>query len=1337
MSTNFLNRRMDLIHSVVDDINYLTMDTSYPVKLAGLVIKLFTATQNYNKQQFVICNSDKEEILTISTDKIYDFAGRVINDSIGIEEAYKSEEDVYIKDDYVMVIIDFNDKNIHLCSQSNFKMFITAGVDDFCNFKLFDITGDTEVEGFDYPINVDEFDNAYNFEQKKVGHHSFLRHDKDDVVYQVPELLGTGDDAERSMIPVANVENININKLNVSISQLTFPFINIPSGDCGLDNVSSIMSYYTINGSVNDKFIEEYCFTYDEILNLGLVKNLTDIYNNQIMTEINMIPEDKKNNYVYVVRANCYNNSYDRKYLEDTVIITAIDKDTKSFCNYMIYSNNGIYCGNSNVSIPIKNLEAYNLIGNWWSSDSNNGFYFYIFKTDFGTDIFSAGIQITRGNNSKLITNTYDGTYSTENISGTYYIDYVNNKSSILSYTNDEAICKRIFNSLASMRQIDRIIKFFANGDDEYYEYFICHCLSPSFSAMIGLFTLSYYDPDTKTYDSCDDNNPSSPICVVGLYPQLFDRALFYPNSSGSGYEDTNIHNFTSFHNDIVPDVIDGTNRTKYKYSRYNATVMSSYYDTALVYELIDRNCTSGYYKEHDDNYLKVNITNITDEDSKKFKYIANRSLNPKSYSNFVIKRNKTGDIDDLLMCDMVSVIMPNCINTPYKGNELGLEYNNAELLLHNFVVNKEIKLASQHIEISSDNKLKFHPNGINDSEKVYDLYFIQNNGSNEFSYVQADNNFKSSNGSDQEGLCYLYYIDESSEYKYIHRLKYFYDKNSTESGIPKFDYFTNSILFAKNDKDGNITIEKLRGSRNSTHIFIRAFLNQYMAAYNINDSAALSAFSSFRNGDNWYEILIQVIKAYHFFPYNISNASEDKKQTIVNFFSTSFSKTNTAQLTIGIDEMVSYPAKINNRFMNDGTGYRLKDMLNNDKILLYQNSAVPYVSDIKDANGSYIYSIRNYVNFIKNHKVNEYFNTIPFKYLNGIGIRDEYYKDTSIYDFYNYILTRDLSKPIANTTYSKVNADRAFFKKKIIERINNKIFHADDEGNYHYYFIDSNNNEFSLTVKDDNGMTLNANIDTHNIFGFNESGLMDSNNNNITENYTNVEKVNMNVVNTGLKKIYTISMSDDLYNTSMLPVSGSSDSIDADTLNWNDLLLALNNDKNINILSESLMRIKTELNDYIVDNAQNINDTVSITDNNNTKDNANSHDDVFDKYPEYYKEKNAEFDEKHNVYKFNYGYGFNNNDIRISNNRGVIVLVSDGGVVRRDKHGSVDDPTKFTYSYDSPTKIYPKRMYVSKDGLLCTKEYYDAEITNNSDTIITIRKLEERIAALEERLGI
>ena len=66
MSTNFLNRRMDLLHSVSTNTNYLTMDTSYPVKIAGKILKLFTAANTFNTNNWTLQNTENKPILTFS-----------------------------------------------------------------------------------------------------------------------------------------------------------------------------------------------------------------------------------------------------------------------------------------------------------------------------------------------------------------------------------------------------------------------------------------------------------------------------------------------------------------------------------------------------------------------------------------------------------------------------------------------------------------------------------------------------------------------------------------------------------------------------------------------------------------------------------------------------------------------------------------------------------------------------------------------------------------------------------------------------------------------------------------------------------------------------------------------------------------------------------------------------------------------------------------------------------------------------------------------------------------------------------------------------------------------
>ena len=117
MSTDLLQRKMDLDHHFHTDgtnygLNTLTMDTSYPVKLSGMIVKVFKAKHTYvhtdksdnefsdDKIMFRIQNEKNETILEIPKKNVFDFAKNSFP---------TSEKQNYREDDYVLAIIDFND----------------------------------------------------------------------------------------------------------------------------------------------------------------------------------------------------------------------------------------------------------------------------------------------------------------------------------------------------------------------------------------------------------------------------------------------------------------------------------------------------------------------------------------------------------------------------------------------------------------------------------------------------------------------------------------------------------------------------------------------------------------------------------------------------------------------------------------------------------------------------------------------------------------------------------------------------------------------------------------------------------------------------------------------------------------------------------------------------------------------------------------------------------------------------------------------------------------------------------------------------------------------------
>ena len=169
--------------------------------------------------------------------------------------------------------------------------------------------------------------------------------------------------------------------------------------------------------------------------------------------------------------------------------------------------------------------------------------------------------------------------------------------------------------------------------------------------------------------------------------------------------------------------------------------------------------------------------------------------------------------------------------------------------------------------------------------------------------------------------------------------------------------------------------------------------------------------------------------------------------------------------------------------------------------------------------------------------------------------------------------------------------------------------------------------------------------------------------------------------------------------------------------------------------------------------NTQNINSDVSMADN-ITQADADAHDtnreggDEFSPSSSHYKEHDAVYDQEHNVYNFNYGYGFTDR-VREINNRGVIVFESKDFKTNQIRSQNIGEtPDDYKYQTVEGT-VYARRMYINNDGLLCTKEYFDNEAAEytpaggtepvypvNPTTVAALLKkieeLENRVVALE-----
>lgn len=1287
MSTDFLNRRMDLKHTSLSE-NYLTMDTSYPVKLAGKVMKIFIASSNFNTNKWILENSDKEIILTIESDNVYDFAGRAIDDSIGEGKAYPENTNVFKQDDYVMVIIDFDNKNLHLCSETNFSKFI-AGENIGGNLKMFIIDGNTKVEGFEYPIDTDIFDTAAKFESES-DKYSFVRSDVDKVVYEAP----SNQDGSRNMIPVANVDTININSLNVSVQNLIFPFINLNNTPSGFEDLNGIHSFRTIDGAVNDKFIQEFCFTESELLNLPFWNAEQQGY---FKSEYDNIIGDKSN-YYYVLNSNSNSNSIKSSEYDDTMVFTPINISSKKFSTFYNFSNNGIFVNDRPVGISLR-LQNPSLIGNWWGNDNQQGFYSYNYNSM-----------------TKLI--CIDGITAVD--SGRIQYPYnlfveKNRKSSDMGGANiargDSTWKDSVYNN-NEMLDVKRFVNFFAS-DNNYCEHIKRRILYLENDSVADY-------PTFRGYDSVLYNKSLKNIII--MYPETFENVLFDKDSDGNfSHNSETLHDFKSFYNSSVTDF----DRKQYTFGQYKLNNNNEI--DYMIYNLFDKNMTSGYIGAADINEFEtISISNIGNS-KLKFKSTASMLGNDGSYQ-FI-----TEDINgNKLMINIITRVNIINLNRPYESENK--DYNNAQFGIQDILIIRKIQFADEHIKFSNG-VYEIYPDGFD--KTGYPLLIARNKDDITMESVTLEVFKQSSNiGTNVTGMMYMYYIQDNK----IKRIKYFYKDNDSDSTsnnnyISKYDYFTTTEIadtsktYSRTDYGSYIT---------------RAFLNYYINKNNANIDEATDQLTKILQSDTPMRVITEVISAYKFYPVIVN----DTESYNVSYYSADVGYTNTCGLTTAVDCSRYYPASINDNRINNGNGFRLRDLID-DSYNIYQNHLAPHVSNTLK-NGQFIYNIKSYNDYIKSIKVSDVFYTEEFPYLNGIGIRDCYYKDKSVYEFYNYILTRNLAIDISNNesllTNTNFNAtNKVFFTKDEVKKVSNiKSIYNEEKGDYVKTFVDSNSNPIEIKSK----LSLNNNININTLFGINKSALVDSLGNDMSKEYSSEDVININKEQTGTKTVYNLSISDGDPNIPVVvSINGIMDDIEVDKLTWESLLIALNNNKSIDLLSKPLVQIKTDLNNCIRLTGQNINDTISI-DENITDEDANNHDSIYDKKetdsPEtaefkaqHYKEHNAEFDDKHNLYNFNYGYGFNENDKREINNRGVVVFVTEGANTICNRNGDTigGNPQRFTYDF-TECNIYPKRMYISKDGLLCTKEYYDRENATSSDSVTTIKELQKQIDELKNKIN-
>ncbi len=1409
MSTDFLNRRMDLTHAVVVDMsigsddNYyeLIMDTSYPVKLAGKVIKLFNAVDSYVAYYpWKLLNSEEEVILEVPYNKVYDFAGNVIHDCIGEGKIYETGSDVFTEHDYVMVIIDFDAQTLHLCSETNFKnFFLNTGKG---NIKLFDVTaGDEEtitVENMNIintsdSINVDKsiFENASNFEDKDKNTYALVRSDETNVLYEVPV---TGDNIH-SVVPVSDINAIDINALAMNLMNFIFPFTNPASNPAGFESVGNLYSLFEINGQFTDEFIEKYCYTKDEI------ESFRERCNNASGNSFNLFSKfdqtENKENYVYVLATDGFSLGSDNSECTSNHIFGVINKKTKKYAVTEINTVSNLINGKAG-DLPIsKNPDTGNLIGSWWAGDKfSPSMVMYVqSRNKRSPRLYVNTEEQTNGNNY-----TYSYKYMYDSYDGSQQINPENTKyrkEGFVIIGNNRPNDTQAY-ELNEYKHAKRFIEFFSNDDTEYADVIKRNALAPM--APNGF----RYPLWLNNYDGGELINAIAMNLVVE-FAEPFEHVLFDSDTNGYIHADQNIHNFTTFGDGNVTD------ETRTNYRQAYISCLNAERINALVYSLVDCDatgksyyCTTGLCNDNTSNLAKLD-TAVINGISHKLKFKSCMSITKDSHANLVTQ-SIDNNINNFMITPITRIICGSIDKawTGYDdskpdGNIYSEIYNNAQIKYQTFYIYKKINFANEKISFADGSSIQlayqdsistkqdlFIITKVTDSEKSNLASISGSDNAKKYIKVEPDSNkiiFKPATlGGDSypniykrdvtvlddqctpdNGVSYLYYFNEytdiySNKHNILYRVKYYY-KDTSNTFDNSFDYLSQPVEVCS-------LINGLIES-NTNNIYSKAFIGSLAYESGTTDFTTAVAnanavlTSAYPDSVEDYEnkrlvhIALAAVQYFKFYPYDIYNDlhvfRQDYNQEIaINWIGIN---TSTSGLTLGSDEFVCW------NLSPFSTDWALKNMLGND-VVLYQNSKAPHVSNTK-YDGNLVYTVETYNKYLKDNSISTLFEVKELEYLRGTGIRDDYlYKPNTrtpinLYQFYLNWYTRDLAMNPDISLKGNLNRQMCFIAKDAININDAKIEWTNVSGTEYRNIFKNKNTSEPIEIKyyGDNMSYVKCEINSNNILGFNQSVLNKYNKDSstaedITDKYIEKNPIFVNEIIAGNKKTYSIAMNsvnsyEELTNPSIYSIYGNSADMQVDKIDWNSLLVALNNNYKLDILTDSLISFKNQLNTFIYSNCININDSVEYSDSKDTENDILADSSIDPEYPDpfppgssWYKTKHGTYDSKHDIYTYYPGYGFNDiTQKRNNDERGVIVFVSDDSYVTRDKHGS-GDPDIWTYDSKYPN-VYPKRMYVSADGIVCTKDFYDlGSIFNDNNNSVDLHDLISRITALEEEVA-
>lgn len=1415
MSTNFLNRRMDLTHEIgggsisgtvigntviggttitLANTNYLTMDTSYPVKLAGKVLKIFTASGNWVDKQWVLRNSEKETILTVTADNVFDFAGRQINQNVGDGKAYSSASDVYKTNDYVVVIIDFDNEKFLMCSETNFTKFITG--DDVGNLKMFVIDGNTPIDGFDFPIDTSIFADAVAFENES-GKYALVKNTDDEVVYEKPTINVNDDVTNRDRIPVAKVDNMDINCLNTSVQTLLYPTITHDSD--WVDNgsilyINKLQSYMIVNGQFNSKFVNDFCYTNTELEASAFFNNLPD----EAKSIYNSITN--KSDFYYVLHSIDKTSFSSEEYVSSLKFIP-IRKSDMTFATYFELPNHGFMVKGQSVDLPIYRTNG--ILRNYVGCDNDELLGYLVYHHKSCIEGGNLNQKIFDGNIYNYYMFRNDKHYEIDDDNSNIYYSMIIPISHQFRLNDNTGIEYDILmNNVSNSSVITNFIELFGKGYNNI-----------SGTRKINLKKMCFYWVESTNYHAhcfkqVVNNNTEiciSPILNVVEYPGIYD-----PSAESI---------------QLIPYYYD------------SPILNNNFRDVQIVYNLFNHPDISGYIKSDtvsSNTYKDVN-TNLHDKSYKfhqlsQVKYEATHSLsyNQDDYLCY--------NSDYSVMRTIINIMSIAHINDNTTENDFIADIRNSQLIAYKYINLAKYTYEQNHdddtpLYITSNGTLMLYNNNkynqlytvvpVNEAIDITDdkSYFKAYGILYHMEEVNIHTNFKKAteNISESEYVYHQYMYYFNSYDGSIHRVKYYYREqfasNSTASIDDNYDYFTDNIVMSNIYcyDDGTLLIKaKPVGYDYSecianidtdiNRIYTKAFLNYYCNTNNtkVNDAALQYLYTLLQDNTYWMLICLTVDTIYKISPSTYINNGKN----VLVYEGECLSATSTYNLCIGIDERILYPGIA----AGANEPFKLSALIQNDyyKTDKY-NTIVPYLSNTLDSIGGSVFNVKSYLEYIKNQTYSTLINLSDgiSDYINGYKMD---ISGSSLFDFYTTALTRDLSS--SDAYFNTVdNGIVNLFTKDDVDIKNTIVTTTEYNGKVKTIFGKNIDGEFKISPLT-SSFYIKPNISPKNIFGFNKSILYNSNKEDKTDIYISKDPIYINSVETGKRKILTMSIDNgDLYNNSMISINGNEGTIETDNITWRTLLRALNNNNEIDILSSSIYNIKTILNEYFLSAGQNVNSSVSIDDNVNDINLVNINKDNFtffdtsnpkkviypymddsislpdfgnyigqlircgskyyywnytwilisssqmkqivdeynhfgfsDAFNQYIQDNIATFNDKYNLYNFNYGYGYQLNksgteegggELRQLNNRGVIVFETDGGE-SLCQHESGGVRTNYN---NTPSNIYPKRMYISKDGLICTKEYFDRESATISDSVITLKQIQSVIESLQEEV--